>query len=62
MLVGNGTRTQTQEIRALMDRLKSFEQLPQTTYNRSIIEIGISTIREKLRDLSRFTSYRRGVA
>lgn len=62
MLAGRVSRTQTQEIRMLLDRLHTFEEMPKTSYNRSIIEIGISTIREKLRDLSRFAGYRRGVA
>ncbi|MCI0340472.1 MAG: hypothetical protein L0216_04880 [Planctomycetales bacterium] len=53
------TKSQTQEIRVLLDRLKKFEQIPQTPYNRSILEIGISTIRERLRDLSRFRPFDR---
>jgi len=60
MIAGKAT-TQTREIRLLLNRLKAFEQLPKTETNRSIIEIGIATIREKLRDLSRFAGYRRGV-
>lgn len=61
MIAGRLARTQTREIRLLLNRLKAFEQLPKTQTNRSIIEIGIATIREKLRDLSRFTGFRRGV-
>ena len=62
MIAGRVPRTQTREIRLLLNRLKAFEQLPKTETNRSIIEIGIATIRAKLRDLSRFANYRRGVA
>jgi hypothetical protein len=59
-MIAGRVNTQTREIRLLLNRLKAFEQLPKTQNNRSIIEIGIATIREKLRDLSRFTGYRRG--
>ncbi|MHC5019868.1 MAG: hypothetical protein ACYTGX_07095 [Planctomycetota bacterium] len=61
MIAGRVRKSNTQEIRLLLNRLQAFEQLPKTETNRSIIEIGIATIREKLRDLSRFTNYRRGV-
>lgn len=61
MIAGHIRNTNTREIRLLLNRLQAFEQLPKTETNRSIIEIGIATIREKLRDLSRFTSFRRGV-
>jgi hypothetical protein len=61
MIAGRIPRTQTREIRLLLNRLKAFEQLPKTETNRSIIEIGIATIREKLRDLSRFVGYTRGM-
>jgi hypothetical protein len=61
MIAGRVPRTQTREIRLLLNRLKAFEQLPKNATNRSIIEIGIATIRDKLHDLSRFVSYRRGV-
>lgn len=60
MIAGRTNKTNTQEIRLLLSRLQAFEQLPKTETNRSIIEIGIGTIREKLRDLSRFANYRRG--
>ena len=60
-MIAGRANTQTREIRLLLTRLRAFEQLPKTQTNRSIIEIGIATIREKLRDLSRFTGYRRGV-
>ena len=62
MIAGRVPKTQTQEIRLLLHRLKAFEQLPKTETNRSIIEIGIATIRDKLRDLSRFKHYQRGFA
>ena len=61
MIAGRVPRTQTREIRLLLNRLKAFEQLPKNETNRSIIEIGIATIRDKLRDLSRFVGYRRSV-
>jgi len=60
MLAGRVRKSNTQEIRLLLSRLQAFEQLPKTETNRSIIEIGINTIREKLRDLSSFANYRRG--
>lgn len=61
MIAGRVPRTQTREIRLLLNRLRAFEQLPKNETNRSIIEIGIATIRDKLRDLSRFVGYRRSV-